>query len=514
MSHLSVNQLPKGWAETKLAALVSPRTGKIQPQTIPEAPFIGMEQVEPHTMRLLRTIPAGSMKSAANAFEPLDVLYGRLRAYLNKVYQPEFAGLCSGEFIVLPESCAIHGRFLKYRLNAADFVSFASHINTGDRPRVDWDQVKPFSIQLPPMPEQERIADALDELLSDLDAGVAALEQIQVKLEHYRSALLKSAVDGTLTAEWRAQHPAIEPAPELLKRTLTERRRRWEDSQLQKFKDAGKSPPKDWKSKYKEPTPPDTSTLPRVSEKWTWSTPAQLGDVQLGRQRAPQHHSGAFMRPYLRVANVYEGRIDLKSVYEMNFTPEEFETFQLRYGDILLNEGQSLELVGRSAIYRDELPGACFTNTLVRFRPSVGIKAEFAQIYFTACLRSHRFRKLARWTTNIAHLGADRFAEIEIPLPPIAEQEAIVELVEDQLSVIDHLEADVETSLKSAQALRQSILRHAFEGKLVSQDPNEEPASELLKRITLEREQRAREILAAKKAKAKPKTARQKAAKP
>lgn len=219
------------------------------------------------------------------------------------------------------------------------------------------------------------------------------------------------------------------------------------------------------------------------------------------------------MRPYLRVANVYEDRIELRSIYEMNFTPDEFETFQLQRGDILLNEGQSLELVGRSAIYRDELPGACFTNTLVRFRPDKGVMPEFAQTYFRACLRSHRFRKLARWTTNIAHLGADRFAAMEVPLPPLLEQEAIVEAVEDQLSVIDHLETNLAAKLTSAQALRQSILRQAFTGKLVPQDPNDEPASELLKRISAEREERSRQARAAKQAKPKTKTPRNRAAK-
>jgi type I restriction enzyme S subunit len=204
------------------------------------------------------------------------------------------------------------------------------------------------------------------------------------------------------------------------------------------------------------------------------------------------------MRPYLRVANVYEDRIDLSSIYEMNFSPEEFESYELHSGDILLNEGQSLELVGRSAIYRNELPGACFTNTLVRFRPAQGLKAEFAQTYFRACLRNHRFRKLARWTTNIAHLGGDRFAAMEFPLPPLAEQEAIVEAVEDQLSVIDHLDADLDAKLKSAQVLRQSILRHAFTGQLVPQDRNDEPASKLLKRIAAEQEERARQVAAAK----------------
>jgi len=368
--------------------------------------------------------------------------------------------------------------------------------------------MRQIPLLIPPEAEQKRIAEALDELLSDLDAGVAALERVRAKLKHYRAAVLKAAVEGALTAEWRKQHPATETADALLTGILTERRRRWEEAQLAKFAQAGKTPPKDWKAKYREPIGPDMSGLQRLPVAWCWATPTQLGEVQLGRQRAPVHHRGEFMRPYLRVANVYEDRIDLGSVYEMNFSPKEFETYELRAGDILLNEGQSLELVGRSAIYRGELPGACFTNTLVRFRPSSGLEPEFAQTYFRACLRSHRFRKIARWTTNIAHLGADRFAAMEFPLAPHAEQVAIVEAVEDQLSVIDHLERDLESRLNGSRVLRQSIFRHAFTGQLVPQDPTDQPASELLKRIATEREERARLARAAKQANRRTRTLR------
>ena len=371
------------------------------------------------------------------------------------------------------------------------------------------DDISSVSVPMAPLVEQESVA-LIDELFSDLDAGVATLERVQAKLKHYRGAVLKAAVEGALTANWRAQHSNTEAASTLLQRILAGRRRRWEEAQLEKFQATSTPPPKDWKAKYQEPAVPDGKNLPPLPEGWCWATPRLLGRVQLGRQRAPQHHQGDFMRPYLRVANVYEDRIDLGSVYEMNFSPEEFASYELHTGDILLNEGQSLELVGRSAIYRGELPGACFTNTLVRFRPSQGLKLEFAQTYFRACLRNHRFRKLARWTTNIAHLGADRFAAMEFPLPPLAEQEAIIEAVEDQLSVIEHLEADLDVKLKAAQALRQSILRHAFTGQLVPQDPNDEPATELIKRIVVAREERTLQAAAAKQATKKAKPAKTK----
>lgn len=169
MSRSKGQQLPSGWASATLADIVAPRREKAHPQKMPDALFIGMEQVEAHTMRLLGTVPCTEMRSSGNLFLPSDVLYGRLRSYLNKVYQPDFEGLCSGEFIVLPPSFAVYGQFLKYRLNSADFVRFASSLNTGDRPRVDFNQIKVFPLWLPPKNEQARIADTLDELFSDLD---------------------------------------------------------------------------------------------------------------------------------------------------------------------------------------------------------------------------------------------------------------------------------------------------------------------------------------------------------
>jgi len=120
---------------------------------------------------------------------------------------------------------------------------------------------------------------------------------------------------------------------------------------------------------------------------------------------------------------------------------------------------------------------------LVRFRSSACVLPAFALIVFRAYLHSHRFRRIARWTTNIAHLGAGRFAGLEFPLPPYAEQHRIVAEVERRLSLIDELETAISANLKRADRLRQSILKRAFEGKLVPQDPADESAEALLVRI-------------------------------
>jgi type I restriction enzyme, S subunit len=141
---------------------------------------------------------------------------------------------------------------------------------------VSGNMVRDFTVPIAPVSEQSRIADALDELFSDLDAGVAGLQRVRDKLELYRASVLKAAVEGALTAEWRKQYPHIEPASELLKRILAERRRRWEEEQLRRFKGKGQEPPRNWKHKYREPVGPDINNLPALPEGWCWATMEQL----------------------------------------------------------------------------------------------------------------------------------------------------------------------------------------------------------------------------------------------
>lgn len=237
-----------------------------------------------------------------------------------------------------------------------------------------------------------------------------------------------------------------------------------------------------------------SAALPPLPPGWCWAKVHEVGEVKLGRQRSPEHHHGPHMRPYLRVANVYEDRIDLSDVLEMNFTPQEFETYRLRHGDILLNEGQSLEWVGRPAMYRDDLPGACFQNTLVRFRPGSCVLPGFALLVFRYYLHSQRFQKIAKWTVNIAHLGASRFAELEFPLPPRSEQARIVEKSDELFTKLDAGIASLNRAKIALSRYRAGVLKAAVEGKLTevwrAKNPTAESSSVLLERILTERRRR------------------------
>ncbi len=269
------------------------------------------------------------------------------------------------------------------------------------------------------------------ELLAEAPGGVARVRQLVLEL----------AVRGKLVP----QDPSDEPASALLARIAEERARLVKEKKLPKS----------------EPLPPVSEgeqpfALPKG---WGWTRVGLAGVVQLGRQRSPENHHGPKMRPYLRVANVHENRIDLSDVMEMNFSDEEFERFALAPGDVLLNEGQSYELVGRPALYRGEVPGACFQNTLLRFRTHTGIPPEFALLVFRAYMHGGRFRREAQQTTNIAHLSAGRLAAIEFPIPPLAEQQRIIAKVDELMALCDRLEASLRKQSEAHEAVAVALAR-------------------------------------------------------
>jgi type I restriction enzyme S subunit len=260
---------------------------------------------------------------------------------------------------------------------------------------------------------------------------VGTLERVERNLKRYRASVLKAAVEGRLVpteAELAMQEGrTYEPASVLLERILAERRRRWSES--------GR------KGKYQEPAPPDTTNLPPLPEGWCWTTVEAVGDVLLGRQRAPQYLTGKYSKPYLRVANIKDDRIDLSDLEEMDFDDSHFEKYYLQSGDILVSEGQSPHAVGQSAIYWGGVDELCFQKTLHRFRCfSPGPSPNYSQIVFRAHVKSGVFMRMASITTNIAHLTLEKFQQSRFPLAPESEQRRIADECARLMSQIDAME--------------------------------------------------------------------------
>jgi type I restriction enzyme S subunit len=189
----------------------------------------------------------------------------------------------------------------------------------------------------------------------------------------------------------------------------------------------------------------------------------EAGRVQLGRQRAPKYQTGKHTRPYVRVANVFEDRIDISDLLSMDFDDRDFKQYKLEYGDILLNEGQSTELVGRPAMWRNEVPDCCFQNTLVRFQADrTKVLPDYALALFLVYFRSGEFAKVSSKTSNVAHLGAGRLAKMPFVLPPLPLQNEFAARVAE----IRAMEAQQAASRQRLDDLFNSMLHRAFQGKL------------------------------------------------
>jgi type I restriction enzyme S subunit len=452
-----------------------------------------MDNVEAHTMRLLGTVDAHTMKSASVHFKPGDVLYGRLRPYLNKVIAPDFEGLASAEFIPLSMPEGVEPRFIQHRINASDFVSFASHLDEGDRPRVDYDQIGVFSLDLPPRHEQRRIVSAIESYFTRLDDAVATLERVQRNLKRYRASVLKAAVEGRLVpteAELaRTEGRSYEPASVLLTRILAERRRRWEEAELAKMTAKGKAPKDDkWKAMYVEPVAPDTSELPELPEGWCWASVHQLGDVSGGLTQNAKREGLPLQLPFLRVANVYANELRLDEIKTIGVSDPEVSRVRLASGDLLVVEGNgSIEQIGRVALWDGTIDPCLHQNHLIKVRFTPVALATWTLCWMLAPAGRVAIERAASSTSGLHTLSLSKVQRLPVPLAPLPEQARITSEVDRLITIAQAAAGDVVTNTQRCARLRQSILKRAFEGRLVDQDPTDEPASVLLERIRAER---------------------------
>lgn len=339
-------------------------------------------------------------------------------------------------------------------------------------PNVNASKLRQIEFPLAPLSEQHRIVAKIEELFTDLDAGVAALKRVQAALKRYKASVLKAACEGRLVP----QDASDEPADILLARILAERRAKWEADQRVKGKD-----PK--KAKYEEPQPPDTNGLLALPEGWVWATFDMVGEVQGGIQKQPKRTPKKNAYPYLRVANVMRGFLDLSEVYEIELFGDELEKLRLQAGDLLIVEGNgSQNEIGRSALWKGEIVNCVHQNHIIRVRFSE-IQSAYASHYLNSPSGISYMMSVAASTSGLYTLSTSKVKAIAIPLPPIAEQNRIVAEVERRLSVVAEMEKTVKDNLARAGRLRQAILHRAFSGRLVPQDPNDEPAEKLLERI-------------------------------
>lgn len=504
MSEVEGQGLPLGWASVALSeiARVNPPLDRCVINDSIDVDFVPMRAVEPEGggLRHPEAAPFGKVKKGYTAFLSGDVIMAKITPCMENgktCVVPELPGIaCFGstEFHVVRAEQGVAAPWIVNYLLQHSTRRAAQRKMTGGvgQMRVPAAFLESLQLPLPPSAEQQRIADALDELFSDLDQGVAALERARAKLKLYRASVLKAAVNGALTADWRAAHPDAEPASALLERILVERRRRWEADQLARLKAAGKPPPKNWKAKYKEPVAPDTTNLPTLPEGWCWAALDQIaavtGGVTKGQKYAETDATGEV--PYLRVANVQRGYLDLSVIKHIRALERDVEELRLQPGDVLFNEGGDRDKLGRGWVWEGQIDECIHQNHVFRARL---LDSDVKPKLVSWCGNSYGqrwFMRAGKQSVNLASINLTVLRSFPVALAPASEQVELVDVIDQQLSTLDRLDADLDAKLKSAQALRQSILRDAFAGKLVPQDPDDEPASVLLERIAAERAER------------------------
>jgi type I restriction enzyme S subunit len=449
-----------GWQTKPLGEVVKPTRPRIKPAERPDLPFVGMEHIEAHTMKLLGTVHASTMKSSAVHFQPGDVLYGRLRPYLNKVYRPDFEGLCSAEFIVFPKTDGLESRYLQYFLNTSAFVSFASHLNTGDRPRVDFDQVAPFPFPVAPPDQQKRIVAEIEKQFSRLDEAVANLNRVKTNLKRSKSAVLKAAVEGRLveTEAERAgrEGRSYETGGELLRRILETRRRQWKG-----------------KSKYKEPAAPDTIGLPELPAGWTWCGFEQVSISDKHALKAGPFGSALKKEMYAKSGYKIYGQEQVISgdpAFGEYFIDEakyrELESCAVKPGDLLVS------LVGTAGkvlvLPATALAGIINPRLLKLSLNQVFIAPAYAANMLQSAWAKRYFKLQAHGgTMEILNLGIIK--ALPVPLPPLDEQHSVIAEIERRFSIIRETEGQMDANFQRAERLRQRILGNAFFGTIAGE---------------------------------------------
>lgn len=370
-----MGDLKPGWKLVKFGDVVRHVKDRVDPATAGIARFVAGEHMDTDDLRIRRwgEVDAQSLGPAFHMrFRPSQVLYGSRRTYLRKVCLADFEGICANTTFILESANpqVLLPELLPFLMQTEAFNEHSKRESKGSvNPYVNFSDLAWYEFALPPLEDQRRLA-------LHLDAWTQLAE----------------AAGETRVVATR------------IKRSLL----------VETFR-------------------PDRGTRDVFPAHWSTVPVGEAGDCQLGQQRHPMFDSGSNMRPYLRVANVMDGAIDVSDVLSMHFPEDSLRKFELAPGDILLNEGQSTELVGRSAVFRGELPGACFQKTLLRFRCGPSLFPEFAHAFFQHMLYTGQFARVAVQTTSMAHLTGVRFAKLPIPIPPLQEQRSIV----DRLSQVD-----------------------------------------------------------------------------
>ena len=503
MKNDTAGVLPDGWIECSIGE-VTVAVSKIDPRTdsdraIDYIDISGIDNAR-HVVSSVKQYRLGEAPSRARQIVRTgDVLFSTVRPYLRNIarvpsdYDKQVA---STGFSVLRPAKGVCPGFLFYLAVSDELVNAVAGLQYGvSYPAVKDEQVREQRLWLPPAEEQYRIVAKIEELFSELDKGVESLKTARRQLEAYRQSVLKHAFEGKFTAQWREENKDKLETPEQMLARIKRERAVHDRRQLDAWQAAVKEWQEDGKTGPKPPKPRAPANIdgmdagpPDLPGCWGSLRVDCIADVAGGITKNPARSEFPRKMKYLRVANVYADKILTTDVHEIGVTDVEANKVALKAGDLLVVEGNgSMEQIGRVAMWNRQLPVCGHQNHLIRVRVVDGSDPRFVLLFLLSPQGRGIIVKEASSTSGLHTLSISKVSNLIVPVASPAEERAVVAAIDQKVEGLNRSLEEIDRQLAKSEALRQSILKKAFSGQLVAQDPNDEPASVLLRTIKAKR---------------------------
>ncbi|EGR0047918.1 TPA: restriction endonuclease subunit S [Vibrio vulnificus] len=411
-------------------------------------------------------------------------------ALARATFNGSYGAFCS----CLRPSSALNAKYVYYFFSSKEHRELISSLSKGSNiNNLKREHILDSWIPLAPLGTQELIVGKIEELFSHIDAGVEGLKQAKSKLQQYRQSVLKDAVTGKLTEQWREQNAdKLEPAEQLLERILDERRANWEAEQLKAFEEKGKTPKNDkWKDKYKVVDPlteRDVAGLPLLPEGWCYVKLGQvIDDPKYGTSKKCTYDSKG--KGVLRIPNIAAGEINPEDMKYAEFTDDEIATYKLNEGDILtIRSNGSVSLVGKCAVISDKDTDFLFAGYLIRLRPVLKyIDANYLKDVLTSGFLRKQIEMLAKSSSGVNNINTGELQSLIIPVCCLQEQRLIAQDIDSKNTVVNRQFEEYDRLFNQASKNKSAILKKAFSGELVENIETSESAEQLLGRIYQEK---------------------------